>query len=315
MTRELDAAVADAASTLFQGMPYPSSVSDDERRFTDVNDAFVKFSKYTREALVGRLFDDLIAEPMASSVKERWEILGLIGARTATTVFVLGDGSTKNVRYTAVRNVAPHRHLAVIFPDDTVAPSKGWLDTVPEGELARTARLRDFFQTTVVPMVMADDERNFVDANAASTALLGLPLEELQQLRIDDVWRTDAARSLPAEWERFVHDGSQVGDVVVEPRAVLIRYVAIANIVPGHHLAMLFRQMRNTADVTQLLTAREREVLGLVALGETLASIGERLALTHGTVRDHARSARAKLRARTLAQATAVAVRDGHIHI
>jgi two-component system response regulator DesR len=106
-----------------------------------------------------------------------------------------------------------------------------------------------------------------------------------------------------------------VGDVVVEPRAVLIRYVAIANIVPGHHLAMLFRQMRNTADAPPLLTAREREVLGLVALGETLASIGERLALTHGTVRDHARSARAKLRARTLAQATAVAVRDGHIQI
>jgi DNA-binding CsgD family transcriptional regulator/PAS domain-containing protein len=313
MTGVPEAAVAEAASTLFQGMPYPSSVSDDERRLTDVNDAFVKFSKYTRDALVGRLFDDLIAEPMASSVKEGWEILGLIGARTATTVFALGDGSTRSVRYTAVRNVAPHRHLAVIFPDYTVAPSKGWLDSAAEGELARIARLRDFFQTTAVPMVLADDERNLVDAN--STALLGLPLEELQQLRIDDVWRTDAGRSLPVEWERFVHNGSQVGDVVVEPRATLIRYVAIANIVPGHHLAMLFRQTRDSADAPPLLTPREREVLGLVALGETLGSIGERLTLTHGTVRDHARSARAKLRARTLAQATAVAIRDGHIQI
>jgi PAS domain S-box-containing protein len=315
MTGELDAAVAAAASTLFQGMPYPGSVSDDQRRLTDVNDAFVEFSKYTRDTLIGRLFDDLIAEPMASSVKERWEILGLIGARTATTVFVLGDGSTRNVRYTAVRNFAPHRHLAVIFPDDTVAPAKGWLDTVPEGQLARTARLRDFFQTMVVPMVLADDERNFVDANAASTALLGLPLQDLQQLRIDDVWREDAGRSLPGEWERFVHEGSRVGDVVVEPRALLIRYVAIANIVPGHHLAMLFSQTRHAANRPPLLTAREREILGLVALGETLGSIAERLALTHGTVRDHGRSARAKLSARTLAQATAVAVRDGHIQI
>jgi PAS domain S-box-containing protein len=316
MTGVLNASVAEAASTLFHGMPYPSSVSDDERRFTNVNDAFVTFSKYTRDDLIGRLFDDLIAEPMASSVKERWEILGVIGAQTATTVFVLGDGSTKNVRYTAVRNVAPHRHLAVIFPDDTVAPSKGWLDTAPEGDdLARTARLRDFFQTTVVPMVLADDERNFVDANAASTALLGLPLQELQQLRIDDLWRTDVRHSLPGEWERFVHDGSRVGDVVIEPRAVLIRYVAIANIVPGHHLAMLFRQTRDGADTPPLLTPREREVLGLIALGETLGSIGKRLALTHGTVRDHASSARAKLRARTLAQATAVAIRDGHIQI
>jgi DNA-binding CsgD family transcriptional regulator len=154
-----------------------------------------------------------------------------------------------------------------------------------------------------------------VDANAASTALLGLPLQELQRLRIDDVWRTDGGRSLPVEWERFVHDGSHLGDVVVEPRAVVIRYVAIANIVPGHHLAMLFRQTLEAANTPPLLTAREREVLGLVALGETLGSIAERLTLTHGTVRDHARAARAKLSARTLAQATAVAVRDGHIQI
>jgi PAS domain S-box-containing protein len=315
MTGALDAAVADAASTLFEAMPYPGSISDDERRLTDVNDAFVTFSKYTRDDLIGRRFDDLVGEPMASSVKERWEILGLIGARTATTVFVLGDGSTRNVRYTAVRNVAPHRHLAVIFPDDTVRPTKGWLDTVPEGEPARTARLREFFQTTVVPMVLADDERSFVDANAASRALLGLPLQELLQLRIDDLWRTDAGRSLPTQWERFIHDGSQIGDVVVEPRAVLIKYVAIANIVPGRHMAMLFRQTRDAANARPLLTAREREVLGLVGLGETLGSIAERLALTHGTVRDHARSARAKLKARTLAQATAVAVRDGHIQI
>jgi hypothetical protein len=39
MTGALDAAVAEAASTLFKGMPYPGSVSDDERRRTDVNRA------------------------------------------------------------------------------------------------------------------------------------------------------------------------------------------------------------------------------------------------------------------------------------
>jgi PAS domain S-box-containing protein len=315
MTVDLESGVAEAAHTLFQGMPFPGAISDDERRLTDVNDAFVEFSKYTRDELIGRLFDDLISEPMVSSVRERWEIFRLIGARTSTTTFLLGDGSTKNVRYTAVRDIAPHQHLAVLFPDDTVTPSMGSLDAVPEGQLERTARLRDFFQTTVVPMVLADDKRNFVDANAASTMLLGLPLQELQQLRIDDLWRTDAGRSLPAQWERFLHDGSQMGDVVINPRAVRIRYVAIANILPGRHLAMLFRQTRGDPEKPPLLTPREREVLALVALGETLRSIGERLALTQGTVRDHARAARAKLRARTLAQATAVAIRDGHIQI
>jgi PAS domain S-box-containing protein len=315
MTVALDVSVSEAANTLFQGMPFPGSLTDDERRLTDVNDAFLEFSKYTRAELIGRRFDELVGEPMASSVNELWEVLRLIGARTSTTTFLLGDGSTKNVRYTAVRDVAPHRHLSVLFPDDAVTPSKGMLEAVPEGELERTARLRDFFQTTVVPMVLANDNRSFVDANAASTMLFGLPLQELQQLRIDDLWRTDAKRSLPAQWEQFLQDGSLMGDVVIEPRAVHIRYVAIANILPGRHLAMLFRQTRDDPQKPPLLTPREREVLALVALGETLRSISERLALTQGTVRDHARAARAKLRARTLAQATAVAVRDGHIQI
>jgi DNA-binding CsgD family transcriptional regulator len=66
-------------------------------------------------------------------------------------------------------------------------------------------------------------------------------------------------------------------------------------------------------DGALLLTEREREVMGLVAAGQSLGSIGGRLALSPGTVRDHARAARAKLGARTLAQATAIAVRDGHI--
>jgi DNA-binding NarL/FixJ family response regulator len=103
-----------------------------------------------------------------------------------------------------------------------------------------------------------------------------------------------------------------MGDVVVEPLGTLVRYVVIANVVAGRHLAILIQQAAPTGDGL-LLTEREREVMGLVALGESLGSIAGRLALSHGTVRDHARAARAKLGARTLAQATAIAVRDGHI--
>jgi DNA-binding CsgD family transcriptional regulator len=192
-------------------------------------------------------------------------------------------------------------------------PSGAWSSTPADSDLARTVRLRDFFQTTIVPMVLADDSRFFRDANAAATSLLGLPRQELLQLQLDDLWRGESGKWLMRQWDAFQSDGPRVGEVVVEPSGILVRYVAIANVVAGRHLALLFRQAAPTGDEPLLLTEREREVIGLVALGESLRSIGERLALTHGTVRDHARSARAKLGARTLAQAAAVAVRDGHI--
>jgi PAS domain S-box-containing protein len=304
--------LAEAASIVFHGMRFPAVLTDEERRYIDVNAAFTEFSQYARDALIGRPVDDLIGEAEAPTLKERWDILSVLGARTSTTSVLRADGSTVTVRYTAVRDIEPGRHLGVLFPDASVAQPEAWSDTAAGRALGRAAELRDFFQTTIVPMVLTDEERFLVDANAAATVLLGLPRQELLQLQVDDLWRVDSGRALMHNWRRFGTDGSRMGDVVVEPLGTLVRYVVIANVVAGRHLAILFQQAAPTGDGL-LLTEREREVMGLVALGESLGSIAGRLALAHGTVRDHARAARAKLGARTLAQATAIAVRDGHI--
>jgi PAS domain S-box-containing protein len=305
--------LAEAARTVFHRMPFPAVLTDDNRRYLDVNTAFTEFTKYDRDALIGRRVDGLVGEPMASTLVHRWDMLTVLRARTSTTVVLLADGSTVNVRYTAVRDVQPGQHLGVLFPEASVAQPEAWSETTAQGGLAKAARLRDFFQTTVVPMFLTDADRLVVDANAAATTLLGLPLQELLQLQVDDLWRGETGSALMREWHHFDGEGSRVGDVVVEPRGILVRYVVIANVLAGRHLGILFRQAAPSGHGPLLLTEREREVLGLVALGESLASIADRLALSHGTVRDHARAARAKLGARTLAQATAIAVRDGHI--
>jgi hypothetical protein len=62
----------------------------------------------------------------------RWAI-----AATSTSTPRSPDGTTVNVRYTAVRDT----------------------ETAADSVLARTARLRDFFQTTIVPMVLTDEQR------------------------------------------------------------------------------------------------------------------------------------------------------------
>jgi DNA-binding CsgD family transcriptional regulator len=60
------------------------------------------------------------------------------------------------------------------------------------------------------------------------------------------------------------------------------------------------------------LSAREREVVRLVAAGETGPEIAEHLHISHATVRTHVRNAMAKVGARSRAHLVAKALGDGH---
>jgi DNA-binding NarL/FixJ family response regulator len=63
------------------------------------------------------------------------------------------------------------------------------------------------------------------------------------------------------------------------------------------------------------LTAREREVLGLLAEGLSTDEIVQRLVLSPHTVRNHIRSVLAKLRAHSRLEAVAIAARAGVIRL
>jgi DNA-binding CsgD family transcriptional regulator len=58
-------------------------------------------------------------------------------------------------------------------------------------------------------------------------------------------------------------------------------------------------------------TARERQILAMLAAGDTDADIAGRLDLSPATVQTHVRNAKQKLGARTRAQAVAIALRGG----
>ena len=65
----------------------------------------------------------------------------------------------------------------------------------------------------------------------------------------------------------------------------------------------------------RLLTAREREILELLAGGMTAAEIAEQLVLSPATVRTHVQNATARLRATTRVQAIALAITRGEISV
>ena len=67
----------------------------------------------------------------------------------------------------------------------------------------------------------------------------------------------------------------------------------------------------NPPRATRRITAREREVLALVAAGHSTAEIAGVLWITEDTVRTHVKRILVRLDARTRAHAVAIAYREG----
>jgi DNA-binding NarL/FixJ family response regulator len=64
---------------------------------------------------------------------------------------------------------------------------------------------------------------------------------------------------------------------------------------------------------TEVLTAREREVLHLICAGYSNKEIADRLALAEGTVKNHVSNLLLKLKARDRTRAALIALQQGHL--
>jgi PAS domain-containing protein len=90
-------------------------------------------------------------------------------------------------------------------------------------------------------ILVADDQRRFVDVNEAAASVLGLPRNEIVGRRIDEFFSEARGESVPAAWNSFVSEGVQCGICELEAPGRLRRfeYRAKANFVPGFHLSIL----------------------------------------------------------------------------
>jgi PAS domain S-box-containing protein len=214
-------------------------------------------------------------------------------------------------------------------PSDGLAPRSGQRYGDPRGSQEPTAHggrsFREIFAESAVPMLVADDERRLVAANDAACRLLDLPLEEVRKLSLDDLAPPEARPFLDDQWRSFLEERSRAGHyefLLPDGRRMEFDYSATADVEPGRHLAILVavgaedspaESSRQSPAAT--LTAREREVISLLALGATGEEIADQLNISPDTVRNHVRSAREKLGAKTRAQAIALALLNGEIAV
>jgi len=184
------------------------------------------------------------------------------------------------------------------------------------------------FEQSTNAMALLTERRRFADVNPAMQRLLGYTRDALVGSPIADLLPASVQPVLESEWQRFLQTGVFAGQrdlVRGDGLVVSFEYAAHTEQVTGRRLA-LFVALRaevegdgeplEVADLpAQSLSPREREIVELIAMGESGEEIAEKLALSPETVRTHVRNAKEKLEARNRAQLVAIALGQGIIQV
>ena len=173
-------------------------------------------------------------------------------------------------------------------------------------------------------MLLVDEDRRVVSVNDAALRLLGRTRRGVMG---EPLWTfvADGPLASEDEWNAWLAAGRFTGEVdLMRPDGtpVAVQWGASTELVTGRRLVLFvclgtsrwgrrFRREPPLDEPDFELTAREREIVRLVALGHTAREIGDELHISHDTVRTHVRNAMEKLHARSRAHLVAKAVAGG----
>jgi PAS domain S-box-containing protein len=185
-----------------------------------------------------------------------------------------------------------------------------------------------FSEQSLLPMLVVDDKRRYVDANRAACLLLRLSRERVLELTVDDLTPAEDHADMEALWSELLRTGTQSGPFELatpDGMRISVDYSATAHVAPGRHLGVLSLPMIDPSSVRPILedpeqlephaplSDREREVLARVAMGETGETIGNVLSISTATVETHVRHCLAKLGAKNRPHAIALGLQRGEI--
>lgn len=196
-----------------------------------------------------------------------------------------------------------------------------------DGDRGRVRQFRDAFHACQVPMVLVDNRRRYLDANLAARLLYRLSLADLRVRRIDDLTPSADLPRLELLWAKMLSAGEVYGDRDVrfdDGSRLRVVFSWLANVLPGNHLVLFAPacwpdgELDGPETSARLqspspLSAREREVLTLIAEGRSLPEIADLLTISPATVRTHAGNVYRKLGARNRPHAVALALHLGLI--
>jgi PAS domain S-box-containing protein len=178
-------------------------------------------------------------------------------------------------------------------------------------------------------VLVVNDRRRCAEANEAACELIGLSRDEIVGRRLDSLMAPAMRGRLSHVWTAFAEAGGHAGPFRLASGAE-IQLQLTPNLMPDRHLLVLSpigtgvapsagevaepaRAEEEAPPSGRRPSARELEVLSLLAEGATDPQIAKQLGLSPATVQTHVRNAKAKLGARTRAQAVALVLERGLI--
>ena len=199
------------------------------------------------------------------------------------------------------------------------------IDALSAGRVAGSARAQ----------LVVDDDCVCIEASLGACRMLGAARAELVGRPVEALLEAGSRERFAHVWMAFRGGGGHAEPFALEAPATVVEVAATvaANVLPGRHLITLdpasvgsrpvngdgdgnrvaSRRFAPPPEAPRAPTGRELEVIGLLAGGRTDGQIAELLELSPATVQTHVRNAKAKLGARTRAQAVAIALQRGLI--
>ena len=173
-------------------------------------------------------------------------------------------------------------------------------------------------------MALLDDRRHHVEVNGAYIQLGGYRRDELIRLPVYD-FIADGPVMSALEWRATLEQPQFTGvvDVVrADGTRVTVEFAGHPEVLTGRQLVLVVvtsvsRRRRRPDEAGAVpasaatLTARELDVVELIAVGLSGSEIAQELHLAHNTVRTHVRNAMRKTAARSRAQLVAKALGEG----
>lgn len=172
-------------------------------------------------------------------------------------------------------------------------------------------------------MLLLERDREIVAVNAAQIELFGYARRDLVGRRLDVLLDPEEWRSLDDEWRAFQRRGDLEGEracIRADGRRVEVQYAMRWARLDGRALALMVvleasvepeRTRLAAAHAVSVLTPREVEVVGHVAMGQRAREVAEELGVAESTVRSHIRNAMRKSGARSQAQLVALVCAGG----
>ena len=199
-------------------------------------------------------------------------------------------------------------------------------------ELALAARddraeLERLLNHSLFPMLIVDGDRRYLDANRPARLVFRHTLEEMRQLRIDDLTPPERMPVLEEAWHTLITTGSVSGNYEVgfpDGSRLDVVYWALAYDLRSRHLIVFAPANWSEHELSPTgrpdaagarfdLTPRELEVLRLAAMGNSAPAMAAQLVIGESTVKTHLANIYAKLGVSDRAAAVATAIRVGLI--